>query len=184
MRSLILLALLCAAPLARAQTVFNVDGAQSTLSYTIVHKLHKVTGTSKKVEGKAALAADGKAQVVVRVPAESFDSENVNRDSHMKEAIEAQKFPTVELKALAEGLAVPASFPSTVQKTFKAQLTLHGIKQLFEIPVDLSWEAAARVRATAQFKVSLDTYKIERPSLMFVKVEDDLILDAKIVFKK
>ena len=184
MRASILLALWFAAPLAHAQSVFTVDGAKSTLSYTIVHKLHKVTGTSKKVEGKAALAADGKTQVMVRVPAESFDSENVNRDSHMKEAVEAQRFPTVELKALADGVSAPASFPSKVNKIFKAQLTFHGIKQLFDLPVVLTWEAPDRVRATAQFKVSLDTYKVERPSLMFVKVEDDLILDAALLFKK
>jgi polyisoprenoid-binding protein YceI len=184
MRALVVLSLLAAAPLARAQTALNVDGGQSTLSYTIVHKLHKVTGVSKKVTGKAVLAPDGKAQVVVTVPSDSFDSENVNRDAHMKEAVEAQKYPTVELRALADGLQPPASFPSTVKKTFKVQLTFHGQKALFEVPVDVTWEAADRVKAASEFKISLDGYKVERPALLFVKVDDDLVINAQVVFKK
>ena len=98
--------------------------------------MHKVDGTSHKVEGKARLLPDGKAQVMVRAPAESFDSGNVNRDAHMKEAVEAAKYPWVELKALGEGVTAPATFPTTQKKTFKAQLTFHGIQQVFDLPVE------------------------------------------------
>jgi hypothetical protein len=55
---------------------------------------------------------------------------------------------------------------------------------LFDIPIDLTWESATRVRATCKFQISLDAYKIERPSLMFVKVDDDLQIEVKILFKK
>jgi polyisoprenoid-binding protein YceI len=174
---------LLASPAAWAQQALTLDTGSSTVTYTLVHKLHKVNGVSKKAEGKANLAPDGKAQVVVRVPVDSFDSENVNRDSHMKEAVEAAKFPNVELKALGDGLTPPANFPATAKKMFKVQLLFHGIKQQFEVPVDLTWEAANRVRASANFKISLDGYKVERPSLMFVKVDDDLVIDAKLLFK-
>ena len=34
------------------------------------------------------------------------------------------------------------------------------------------------------FGLSLDAFKVERPSLMFVKVEDELKLDANLVFTK
>lgn len=184
MRSSLILAALTIARIAAAQETLAVDGSQSRITYHLVHKMHKVDGVSKKVEGKAVLLPDGKAQVQVRAPVESFDSGNVNRDAHMKEAVEAAKFPFVELKALADGMAPPASFPATVKKTFKVQLLFHGIKQLFDVPVDVTWESPERARAKASFKISLDGYKVERPSLMFVKVDDELGLDAELTFKK
>jgi polyisoprenoid-binding protein YceI len=187
MRSLAFVSVLLAAALARAQapaTEFNVVPAESSITYHLVHKMHKVDGTSHKVEGKARIMPDGKAQVMIRVPSQSFDSGNVNRDAHMKEAVEAAKYPYVELKALGEGLTPPAQFPTTQKKTFKAQLSFHGIQQVFDLPVDITWDAANKVHANTTFAISLDGYKVERPSLMFVKVDDELKLDAKLAFSR
>jgi polyisoprenoid-binding protein YceI len=169
---------------AQAGESLSVATAESSLTYHLIHKMHKVHGTSKKVEGKAVITPDGKAQVMVRVPVESFDSENTNRDAHMKEAVEAARYPYVELKAVADGMTAPTSFPSSTKKTFKAQLVFHGVKQIFDIPVDITWKSAGVVEATADFKISLESYKVERPSLLFVKVDDELGLTAKLTFKK
>jgi polyisoprenoid-binding protein YceI len=146
--------------------------------------MHKVHGTSKRVEGKAVITPDGKAQVMVRVPVESFDTDNTNRDAHMKESVEAARYPMVELKAVADGMAPPASFPSTVKKTWKVQLVFHGVKQIFDVPVEVVWRDASTAQAKAEFHISLESYKIERPSLLFVKVDDDLGISADLVFKK
>ncbi len=172
---------------ARAQspaTELSVVPAESAITYHLVHKMHKVDGVSHQVEGKARLLPDGKAQVMVRAPSQSFDSGNVNRDAHMKEAVDAAKYPWVELKALGEGVAPPATFPATQHKTFKAQLTFHGIQEVFDLPVELTWQSAAKVDASATFVISLDHFKVERPSLMFVKVDDGLKLDAKLAFSR
>jgi len=165
-------------------TQLTIATGESTLTYHLIHKMHKVSGTSKKVEGRAAITPDGKAQVMVRVPVESFDSDNSNRDAHMKESVEAARYPTVELKAVADGMAPPATFPSTVKKTWKVQLVFHGVKQLFDVPIDVTWKDANTAVAKADFHISLEGYKVERPSLLFVKVEDDLGLSANLVFKR
>ena len=185
MRTLTFALVLVAGAVARAQAPaadFNVAGGEIT--YHLVHKMHKVDATSHKLEGKARIAPDGKAQVMVRVPSESFDSANVNRDAHMKETVEAAKYPWIELKALGDGLTPPATFPTTQHKTFKAQLSFHGVQTVFDVPVDVTWESATKVSAATTFAISLDAYKIERPSLMFVKVDDELKLDAKLVFAR
>jgi polyisoprenoid-binding protein YceI len=185
-RALPLTLLVLAGGVARAEAPadFSVDARDSTITYHLVHKLHHVDGTSHKVEGKARLQPDGKVQVMVRAPVESFDSDNVNRDAHMKETVEAAKYPWVELKALGEGVTPPAKFPTTEKKTFKAQLGFHGQQQQFDLPVELTWESPTRVKATVAFAISLDKYKVERPSLMFVKVDDELKLDAKLAFTR
>jgi polyisoprenoid-binding protein YceI len=161
---------------------YQVRAEESSLTYHLVHKLHKVNGVSKRVEGRARIQPGGLAQVMARAPIESFDSGNSNRDAHMKEATEAARFPHVELKATASNVVAPATFPATFKTTFKAQLTFHGVQQSLDVPVEITFSDANRIVATATITISLDRFKVERPSLMFVKVNDDVSIDAHIVF--
>lgn len=171
-----------AAPAAQAATSWNVSVKDSSVTYYMVHKMHKFQGTSRQLEGKAMMVP-GKAQVMVRAPVGSFDSANGNRDAHMKEVVEAARYPQVELKA-ASDLALPATFPATVDKTFKAELSFHGVKKVLDVPVHLVFESANKVRATTKLTVSLDEHKIERPSLLFVKVDDAMGIDVDVVFTR
>src|SRR5262249_37071355 len=101
-----------------------------------------------------------------------------------KETIEAARFPTVELKAIVDGIAPPAAFPNTVEKVAKGQLLFHGVTTSIEIPVKITFERADKIVVGSSFLVSLDAFKIDRPSLMFVKVEDELKIEAAIVLVK
>jgi len=160
--------------LAHADDLFSV-GDKSTVGYVLVHKLHTVHGVaSKNVEGKAKLGAGG-AQLAVRIPIVSFDSGNGNRDSHMQEVTEAAKFPNVELKALIPEAKVQASGTSTV--TCKGKLTFHGVTQEVSVPLTLTWAGPKDVTVKGKFPVSLDGYKVERPSLMGFKVEDSVVVE-------
>ena len=183
MRSLVVGLILAGAVAARADGPINlsVRGKGSLVTYHIIHKFHRVDGVSRSVDGRARITPGGPTQVMIRVPVESFDSGNVNRDAHMKEVTEAAKYPDVEVKAVAEGIAVPATFPTTIDKTMKAQVTFHGVTQPLEVPVKVTFTAPASVTATASFGLSLDAFKVERPSLMFVRVDDELKIDATIV---
>lgn len=172
------------APAPAAAEIYSVTAGQSSLTYHLIHKLHKVDGVSKKVEGKAQLTPGGQVKVMVRAPVESFDSGDNNRDTHMKETVEAARHPTVELKAVGEGVTPPASYPATVKKTFKAQLLFHGVTKTMDIPVDITFESATRIKASSSFSISLDGFSVERPSLLFVKVNDDLKIDAAVTFTK
>jgi YceI-like protein len=159
-----------------------VDGAASSVSYHLVHKLHHVDATAHQVVGRARLT-DGSAQILVRVPAAAFDSGNVNRDEHMKETVEAARYPWVELKAIPTGpLPLPRAFPTTETRRFATQVTFHGVAQRFELPVELRWERENRVYATVQFAISLDAFKVERPQLIFVKVDDQVRVEASLLF--
>jgi len=162
----------------------GVDASHSSVKYSLVHKLHHFEATSHAVEGKARILPDGDAQVMVRVPVESFDSGNVNRDEHMKETVEAARYPTIELKALGAGLTPPAKYPTTIEKRFKAQVTFHGVQQVMEVPVSVTFEAPERVHARTAFAVSVESFKIERPSLLFVKIDDAMKIEADLVFKR
>jgi len=178
--SVVACSLLVAAGVARADDAkYAVDDKGSVVTYHLIHKLHKVDGVTKKVEGRAVILGDGKVQVEVRVPVASFDSGNVNRDAHMKEVTEAARFPNLEVKAVGSGVK-----PGQTQTVpAKAQIEFHGIKQMADIKVELSFDKDGTAKAVTHFPISLDAFKVERPSLMFVKVDDDVTIEAKLAFK-
>jgi polyisoprenoid-binding protein YceI len=190
LRSLTLLSIFASASLvagsrARADDAkpYAIDDKGSEVTYHLVHKLHKVDGTTKKVDGRAVILPDGKVQVEVRVPVATFDSGNVNRDAHMKEVTEAGRFPTLEVKAIGTGIKPPPAGPETQTVPAKAQIEFHGIKQIADIKVEISFAKDGGAKAVTHFPISLDAFKVERPSLMFVKVNDDVVVDARLAFK-
>jgi polyisoprenoid-binding protein YceI len=176
LRPALLLLLLTALPaLAQAPRLYSLAEG-SSLTYVLLHKLHEVKGTAKKAEGKARLLPDGTLQAAVRARVADFDSGNGNRDAHMQEAVEANRFPLVDFKGVAPRLAVPARFPTTVPVTLSGKLTFHGVTRDVQVPLRVTFLSAREVRAEGHFPLSLEAHGVERPSLMMVKVEDALRL--------
>jgi polyisoprenoid-binding protein YceI len=177
-----LLALALAAP--PAGRAFAVDPAASTLTYRIVHKLHTVHGTSRKIEGKALVQPDGRVLAMVRAPVASFDSGDSNRDAHMQEVLEVGTHPFVVLKAAGRDprLAAPGAWSGPL--ALETELDLHGVRRPLAIPVQLEVAPDGTARARASFDVSLDAHGIERPSLLFVKVEDTCRVEVDLALKE
>jgi hypothetical protein len=138
-----------------------------------------VEGTSRAVEGRVRLQPDGGAQVMVRARVDGFDSGTGNRDAHVREALEAARHPYVVLKAVGAG-ARPAAYPATVQLRLAGELELHGRARPIEVPVTVRWETEDRARGEAAFEVSLEAHEVERPSLLFVKVDDRLEIRVRL----
>ncbi|HYO53667.1 YceI family protein [Archangium sp.] len=164
---------------ANAARMYSVRPGDSSLTYRLKHKLHVVEGKARPTEGKARLLPDGTLQVAVRANVADFDSGNSNRDAHMKEVTEATKFPTLEFKGVATGVKVPTAFPSEHAVVLKGQLTFHGVKQTMEVPMKVVFTSAREVSAEGHFQISLESFKVERPSLLMVKVDDALDLVTK-----
>ncbi|QRN97889.1 YceI family protein [Archangium violaceum] len=181
--SLMLSAPALAQEAATART-YSVKKDGSSVTYRLNHKMHEVVGTARPTEGKARILPDGTLQVAVRANVADFDSGNSNRDSHMKEVTEATKYPTVEFKGVATGVKVPTSFPAKQEVTLKGQLTFHGVKQSIEVPLQVLFNTATDVSAEGKFQISLESYKVERPSLLMVKVDDALAMETKFQLKE
>ncbi|HSN92613.1 MAG TPA: YceI family protein [Anaeromyxobacteraceae bacterium] len=152
----------------------------STLSYRIVHRLHAVDGVSKALEGRARLLPDGGVQVAVRARVDSFDSGNANRDAHMLEATEAGRIPYVAFKGVGAGVEV-RSYPAVVEVPLQGVLDFHGRQEAVEVTARVRFESASRATVEASLPVSLDAHGVERPSLLFVKVDDRVVVKASLV---
>jgi len=123
-----------------------------------------------------------KTSIDATIQVEYFNSDNELRDSHMMEVLEGIIFPTITWKGVATGVAAA---PITVGKheiRVKGPLTVHGKTQEVEIPVTIDVAENGLVSVLANFSVSLESYDIERPSLIFVKIADEVPIKVKMVF--
>jgi hypothetical protein len=179
---LLLLAALSPGEAASAAPVAGtwVVAAGSTITYHLVHKLHAVEGIAREVEGKARLAPDGALQFAVRARVAAFDSGNSNRDAHMMEVTDAARFPFTTVRGATAGIRV-GSLPGDTEAPLRAVLELHGVSRELEATARVRFASADRAQAEVTFPVSLTAHGVERPSLLFVKVDDRLEIVARLV---
>ena len=171
-----------AALAAGTQRQFSVVADKSSLKYNVVHKLHEVAAESHAIEGKAAVLPDGKVQLMLRAPIASFKSGDGNRDEHMQETMQMQAFPNVTFKGMTT-LPAPTAYPAKVQLVIDGELEFHGEKSREQVPVTVEFTSATSAHVTGGMSVSLDKYKIERPSLLFVKIEDACKIDIDLTLQ-
>jgi polyisoprenoid-binding protein YceI len=146
------------------------------MKYRISHPAHQSEATSVQAEVKVQLAPDGTTKVMGRVPVASFKSDSDNRDEHMREVVNADKFPMASFKGTGK-VARPAG-AGTVRATLQGELEFHGIRHPLEIPVEISFASPDKAHVTSNFGFSLDTYEIDRPSLLLVKIDDLCKMEA------
>lgn len=173
-------ALLLAAALSPGGAL-SVDAAASALRYRVVHKLHQVDAESRSVEGRAVVKADGTLQAMVRAPVASFRSGDANRDVHMEEVVEAGRFPAVTFRGVAHlppDLKLP---PGPVP--MEGEVELHGVRRPVHLDLAVEAQADGSVRVKGAFAVSLDGFGIERPALLFVKVDDACRIEVDLLLK-
>lgn len=162
---------------------YTVDAAESVVRYHVVHKLHKVDGKTSKVEGKAVLDPDGKVLAMVRIPVATFDSGDANRDAHMRETLDAGKHPFVVFKGLTS-LVVPAAHGKRIPMRLKGELDFHGVVRPIDVPVTVDFAADGSATVRGKLTVSLDAHRVERPSLLFVKIDDACTIEFDLKLRR
>jgi hypothetical protein len=156
--------------------LMNIIPGESTVTYRLIHPLHKIAATSKDV--RYNLQADPVAKTISAVSATvdvmTFDSGNSNRDSHAMEVIDALTYPDAEFSSTG---VVQTGDSITVT----GQLTFHGVTKPVVMKGVAEWEPN-KLMVKGGFEVGLDEFKIERPSLLLIPVENRLIFDIVAAF--
>lgn len=175
-RALTLLALAASSlwmPAALAATQLTGTG---TVEYHLVHKFHKIVGVSKAMAVRGTVDELG-LKVMARTQVSTFDSANTNRDAHMMEAVEGEKYPWVTVRATLPGFVLPSSGSKTV--TVQAAVEFHGVSVTRPIDLTVDTRDGKTFQVSFEFPVSLTAHKIERPSLLFVRVDDEIKIVGK-----
>lgn len=149
---------------------------ESTLGYHLTHPMHKIHGVSRDVRCSVDLTPDTvTSKIRVSVDVKTFDSGNSNRDSHALEVIQGMKYPRVEFVSDSVGR------DGSAYRVF-GQLTFHGVTRPVNFQVTPHF-TTGKVEITGGFSVKLSDYKVERPSLLLVPVEDKLDIDIDLFAK-
>lgn len=147
---------------------------QSMIMYKLSHPLHHIEATSKSAAYR--LTVDPSKGTITSVSANvdvtTFDSGNSNRDSHAMEVIDALTYPDVTFTS-----------SSVAQKgdsvTVTGKLTFHGVTKDVVVKGISKWSQKG-VELHGGFDISLTEFRVDRPSLLMIPVDDDLkfLVDA------
>ncbi len=152
------------------------DRTKSTITYAMSHPMHSFEGVSRDVACVMVVDDANKIEsVAAATKLSSFDSDNTNRDSHALETMEALKYPKVtftsnDVQQEGNNLAI------------KGNLTFHGVTKPVVIQANRQ-DGNGQITVKGDFDIKLSDYKIEKPSLMMVPVDETVKLKIHVVFK-
>ncbi|WP_242926429.1 YceI family protein [Pontibacter vulgaris] len=164
-----------ALPLANGQSDWSSKPEKSTINYILKHPLHTVRGTSSRIKSKVSINdTKGIQAVTTTVPVKSFDSGNRTRDKDMLKVTEAATYPEVKFTSTS-------ITDHNTHLVVKGQLQFHGITQ------DITFQAKQQlvnneILVTGSFPISLENYKIKRPSIFGMAVKDIVTIEFHIVY--
>lgn len=176
MKVLTALFLIAGAGLVAQTKSIDVIKDESSITYKLSHPMHHIEATSK--DGWFHVEIDPAKREIKSVTAEvdvmTFDGGNSNRDSHAMEVIESIKYPDVTFASTA----VTQNADSIV---VSGKLTFHGVTNEIVMRGVAKW-GQDKLSVEGEFDVSLTAFKIERPALLMVPVDDELRFLLKAAF--
>ena len=152
------------------------ETSASSVTYSMRHKLHSWQGVSKdlKVATKWNEQKNEIEQISIVVNVATFNSDLSSRDSHMMEVLDGLTYPRIifsssSVQYTPEGILV------------KGKLQFHGVERMIETKVKLE-KINRKWMFTGSLPVLLEDYKVERPGLLFVKVDNLVKIDFQVAY--
>ncbi len=115
---------------------------------------------------------------------DKFDSGNGIRDANARgNVFQTGDFPEITLTSL-EVSGDAKRLPVGESRIFKvkAKLNLHGVTREIDLNVKAIWNGA-KLTATSGFKINLSDYKLGRPQMFFIRVDEAIRLEINLEAK-
>ncbi|WP_445731173.1 YceI family protein [Mariniflexile sp.] len=149
---------------------------EGSTSFKAEMPLNSYIGKSDDLQGTIDFK-DG--TMTFSVPVKSIKTDNEKRDGHMYELVKAEKNPNVVFDGK---LIDDFNFEEKATQTLNAKgdFTLAGVTREITIPIELKLVSEGTIQLKASWSLLITDYNLERPSIMFIKVNDkhDLTVDA------
>ena len=151
---------------------------EGEVTYYGYHLLHDWKGTSNQIGGDFTFEPslenfDG----IISIPVKSFDSGNSNRDSNMLIYCRGIKYPNISFR------------PKEIIKgdnlvTINGMLEFAGNVQDLTTSTSIKAISDSSFTAEGKFDILLSKFDVERPSLLFTKIEDRISIEYTIIAEK
>jgi polyisoprenoid-binding protein YceI len=165
---------------------FTIDRDRSDITFLIKGNIHDTNGFVSMVNGEitALLSADGiltKSEVKIIIKSNDLCTKNKTQDRRMKNKfLEVDRFPEIVFIAAEikerKGQYVPFKNSTREQPLsiiLKGYLTLHGKTKEILLNID-THIVKDRLITDGSTKLNLKDFDIENPSLMFLRVDDEV----------
>lgn len=154
-----------------------------SLTFDVSAQMHNVHGVGNRFSG--TISGDRSdvttAKISIKLDPKSFDTDNEKRDKDMREkCLEVGRYPFIEFnstsiqadqKELKEGQPVKA--------TIQGVLKMHGLEKQLSVPTTIQL-AGDTLTTEGDMAVVLDEWKILRPKVLFVQLQNDVKIHFKI----
>ena len=178
----------CLASFAAAPVeALEIETGKVDVTFHISHPAKEYDAFLVPDGGYARLQVDARAientTAAITIKVDHFNSDNTRRDSHMLETMEAFVYPTIQWQVdKISGLSGPLT-PGTHTGVAAGPLTVHGVTKQLEIPIELTVGGQAELTIGASFTILLEDFGIDRPTLIFVPIENELPIIVKVQTK-
>ena len=152
---------------------------KSTITYHMRHKLHEWDGVSDKLKIQAnwesASPVNKITKIAISTKVSSFNSGLSNRDSHMIEVLEALSYPNIIFNSTS-------IIYNQNDLLVNGQLQFHGVTKQISFNAKKS-DKEGNIFFEGTFPILLEDFKVKRPSLLFVKADNEIQIKFKLYFK-
>lgn len=182
-----ILSFLIAIPCFSETATFVIVRRLSSLTFDVSAQLHDVHGISKDFSG--TITGDPSdittAKISVKLDPKGFDTDNEKRDKDMREkCLEIQTYPAIEFESTSiESTQKELIADQALKATIHGKLKLHGLEKDVAVPVQILLKGDT-LTAEGDMGIVLDEYKIARPKVMFVQLQNDVKIHFAIGARK
>ena len=157
-----------------AQEIKRVDSDKSIINYTGKHFLHKWSAENKNISGLIQIENETISNIGVVAKVSDFRSGNSNLDSNSLRVLDALQFPNVIFKSTSIN-------QENGQIRIDGVMNFHGIEKDITISAELV-QLEESIQLSGKFSVYLTEFLVDRPSLLTMKVDDEINLEFELYF--
>ena len=145
---------------------------RANADYFVKHAVKSVKGFSVQLSGEM-ICEKAICDFHISVPVKSFISSDSDRDLTMLDVLEEPQFPliTVRGRVLEHQLKTP-------EFNVPARVIFHGVEREYLLKIENNGLSGGNLR------LNLDNHNIERPSLMMIKIDNEVIINFSFSWKK
>ena len=155
----------------------------SSVNFDVSAQMHEVHGTGNRFSGTITgdPADITTAKIDLKLDPKSFDTQNEKRDKDLRDkCMEVSRYPFIEFTSQSIQANQKELKPGQMQKaTIQGTLKMHGLEKQVSVPVNLQLSEDT-LTADGEMAVVLDEWKILRPKVLFVQLQNDVKIKFKV----
>lgn len=164
--------------------VYASEILQKEITFLAIHPMKEVHGVCKEIQiNSPQISVVGQIYKLnspfqIRIPILKIHSGDESRDSHIMEILGYPDTP--EIVANIEFVGAPASGDTYL---IRGKLTIRGVTREFQSSAKVEAKDPGQIRVSGKVDVTFSDFKLEKPSLLFLKAKEEIEIGYDFLIK-